>query len=73
MFAALQPDRTSDGPFVKESDLADLVEQRERITGDVGIGVGSHLLLDACGRFPEHAGAAVQPAQKVVGAKADRP
>jgi hypothetical protein len=49
MFTALQPDRTSDGPFVKESDLADLVEQRQRLTAGGGIGVGSYLLLDACG------------------------
>jgi hypothetical protein len=62
LFAALQPDTTSDGPFVKQSNLADLDEERERIAGGGGIRVGSQLLLHACRRFPEHAGAAVQPA-----------
>jgi hypothetical protein len=48
-------------------------EQGERITRARSIGVGPHLVLDACGRVSEHAGAAVQSTQEVVGSNANRP
>ena len=68
-----KPGSNLDGPFVKEADPADFDEERKRVARAGGIGVGLYLVLDAPGRFSEHAGAAMQPTQQVVRSKANRP